>query len=130
MPLIVVVTSQPLKLGRATCDFQAHPLLSCVGSVSLTMLACRSPSINASPTGPFTASATISPRPGMTGPYTVTATPLGGGTPVAIVCKTPTCPITGLKPGVTYDVSATGVGVDGKPTLPSSASTITMPAAG
>ena len=74
--------------------------------------------------------ALISPAPGVTGPYTVTAAPVGGGSPITVVCATPDCPVTGLKPGTTYEVTATGTGPNGSPTPASPPETVTTPAAG
>ena len=82
------------------------------------------------PTGPTSAllSATA---PNVGGPfisYTFTATPVGGGAPVVVTCASPTdCLITGLKPGVSYDVSVTGMTLLRSPTPPSAPLPLAMP---
>ena len=81
-------------------------------------------------TSPTSVSATVYPAAGVTGPYTVTATPIGGGSPITVTCATPDCPVTGLAPGTTYEVTATGTGPSGAPTPVSPPETVTTPAAG
>ena len=59
-------------------------------------------------TSPF--SGTVSIAPPATGPqptnYTVTLTPVDGGSPITVVCSTPSsCPVSGLSPDTTYLVS-------------------------
>ena len=81
-------------------------------------------------TNPTTVEATISPSAGVTGPYTLTATPVGGGSPVSVICPTPDCSLTGLAPGTAYAVTVTGTdATSGLPTPPSPAATLTTPAA-
>ena len=94
---------------------------------------CRAPAINgidAQATGPTTAEATIYPSAGITGPYTLTAIPVGGGTPITVTCATADCTLTGLKPGTTYDIIGTGTSPSGAPTPASPPQTVTTPAAG
>lgn len=90
------------------------------------------PAVSASPTGPSTATATVSPPPGgaVTGPYTVTATPTGGGPAVVRHCPSTECSLAGLGPGTTYAVTATGVSAAGTPTAASAADTLTTPLPG
>ena len=82
------------------------------------------------PTGPTSAllSATA---PSVGGPfisYTFTATPVGGGPAVVVTCASPTdCPVTGLKPGVSYDVAVTAMTLLRSPTPPSTPLPLTMP---
>jgi outer membrane protein OmpA-like peptidoglycan-associated protein len=48
--------------------------------------------------------------------YTITATPVGGGTPITVRCTTSPCSVPGLTPGKAYDFTASANGlVGGKP---------------
>ena len=70
------------------------------------------------------------PSAGVKGPYTLTAVPVGGGTPVAVTCASPACTLRGLSPGMAYTVSATGTdAASGKPTPPSPAGSVVTPSA-
>ena len=70
------------------------------------------------------------PSAGVKGPYTLTAVPVGGGTPVAVTCASPACTLRGLSPGMAYTVSATGTDASsGKPTPPSPAGSVVTPSA-
>ena len=79
----------------------------------------RSPIISSvSATSPTTAVLSAN-APAAGGPFTlfkVTASPVGGsGTAVSVSCALPAdCALTGLKPGVTYDVTVVATGAGGK----------------
>jgi len=93
-----------------------------------TLTISQSPII-AQATEPSTLSVTYSPSITDSGPYTVTATPIGGGSPTAATCGVPyDCSLTGLTPGTTYKVTATASTASG-PTPASPPTTIAMPAA-
>ena len=99
--------------------------------VNQFVICCRTPALDVATSGPTTAQATMYPSTGVKGPYTLTATPVGGGSAVTVTCATPDCTLTGLKPGTDYTCSVTGIDTSsGKPTPPSPAVTITTPAAG
>lgn len=62
-------------------------------------------------TSPFSGTVTITPAPSGPQPtnYTLTLTPVDGGSPITVTCSTPSrCPVTGLDPGTTYLVSLPG----------------------
>jgi len=90
-----------------------------------------SPALNtATPTSPTTAAVTIEPP--TSGPvpanYTVTLTPVGGGSPITVTCVNPDdCPITGLTPDTTYTASAVGNLPGGGTTPASGTASITTP---
>ena len=97
----------------------------------MNLLRHRTPALDVAASGPTTAQATVYPSTGVKGPYTVRATPVGGGSAVAVTCATPDCTLTGLKPGTDYTLSVTGIDtLSGKPTPPSPEESITTPAAG
>ena len=83
---------------------------------------------SADATGPTVGAATaLPPRTG--GPwtsYTFTATPLGGGTPVAVTSATPNANFTSLQPGTLYLVDVAASGPDG-PSPASNALSFTTP---
>ena len=63
------------------------------------------------PTGPTTGMVTIDPPNTLVQPtsYTVTLTPVGGGSPIKVTCTNPNkCPVTGLTPDTTYTATAVG----------------------
>ena len=65
----------------------------------------------ATPTGPTTGSVTIEPPASGPQPtsYTVTLTPVGGGSPIVVTCaNVDDCPVTGLTPDTTYTITAVG----------------------
>ena len=106
----------------------AHPIYSTIPFISID---CRTPATEAVAISPTSAQATIFPNAGISGPYTVTATPVGGGSPVTVTCATPDCQLTGLAPGTTYTVAVSGITTaTGLPTPPSPSATIITPAAG
>ena len=91
----------------------------------------RAPALDVAATNPTTVVATIYPSAGVTGKYTLTATPAGGGSPVSVICPTPDCSLSGLAPGTTYTVTLSGTdATSGLPTPPAPSVTITTPAAG
>ena len=87
----------------------------------------------ATPTGPTTGAVTIEPP--TSGPiptsYTVTLSPVGGGSPITVTCINPDdCPITGLAPDTTYTVSAVGNLPGGGTTPASGTASLTTPDSG
>ena len=85
----------------------------------------------ASATGPTAGQVTIEPPSGGTQPssYTVTLTPVGGGSPITVTCTNPLdCPIPGLTPDTTYSVSAVGNLPGGGTTAATGTSSLTTPA--
>ena len=63
--------------------------------------------------------------------YTVTLTPVGGGSPISVTCINPDdCPITGLAPDTTYTVSAVGNLPGGGTTPASGTASLTTPDSG
>ena len=99
--------------------------------VIITTLPNVTPAVIAQAVSSIAIDVTVSPAFGTSGPYTVTATPLAGGSPIAVTCIYPyNCTITGLAPGTTFSVTATAIDVAGNPTPASLPSTITTPASG
>ena len=92
---------------------------------------CRSPTITSvTATSPTTAvlSAAAPGGGGLFSLFTLTATPVGGGAAVSVSCALPAdCALTGLKAGVTYDVSVVATGAGGALTPPSAPLTLVMP---
>ena len=98
--------------------------------ISITTPGAGAPALVATVSGP-SVSVDISPSTsGETGPYTLVATPIGGGQPITVTCSMPyDCSLTGLAPGTTYDVTATATTASGQPTAASAPTTITVPLA-
>ena len=91
----------------------------------------RTPAVDVSASSPTAVTASVYPSAGVTGPYTLTAVPVGGGTPITVTCATPDCTLTGLSPGTAYSVTAVGTdAATGKPTPASPAFTVVTPSAG
>ena len=87
--------------------------------------------MNSGDSSPTSVEVLILPSANSTGPYTVTATPVGGGSPVTATCPTPACTLPSLTPGTTYDVTVTGINpATGTVTPASPAGSVTTPAAG
>jgi len=87
--------------------------------------------VDVTATNPNAVEAIIYPSAGVTGPYTLTATPAGGGSPVSVACAKTDCALTGLAPWTTYTVVVTGTdATSGLPTLPSPSASIKTPSAG
>ena len=81
-------------------------------------------------TGPTTGAVTIDPpnTPVQPTSYTVTLTPVGGGSPVRVTCANPDdCPVTGLAPDTTYAVVAVGNLPGGGTTPASGTGSLTTP---
>ena len=95
-----------------------------------TLTAATGPAVDVVAQGPSAVRVTISSPPGVGGPYLVTATPAGGGSPVTLSCATGGCTLTGLTAGATYSVTASGVDGSGNPTPASAPTTVAMPAVG
>ena len=63
--------------------------------------------------------------------YTFTAVPKGGSAPITVTCPTPSnCPVKGLAPGTTYDVSVTATTSSGTRSPTSAPIDLIMPAIG
>ena len=113
---IYTVTAVATLPGGAVILVEGSPTVS-------TPAGPTSPALStATPTGPTTGSVTI--KPPTSGPqptsYTVTLTPVGGGSPVVVTCADPDdCPVTGLTPDTTYTVKAVG-NLPGSGTTPAS----------
>ena len=87
----------------------------------------------ATATGPTTAQVTIDPpnTPVQPTSYTVTVTPVGGGSPITVTCTNPKdCPIPGLAPDTAYTVSAVGNLPGGGTTPASGTASLTTPTSG
>lgn len=84
-------------------------------------------------TGPTSGQVTITPPSSGTLPanYTVTLTPVGGGSPVVVVCFNPAkCPVPGLTPDTTYAVTAVGTLPGGGTSPASGTASLTTPTNG
>lgn len=55
--------------------------------------------------------------------YTITATPVGGGTPITVRCTTSPCSVPGLSPGKAYDFTASANGLVGGKSVSSTPAT-------
>ena len=87
----------------------------------------------ATPTSPTSGQVTIEPPTSGPQPsdYTVTLTPVGGGSPITVTCTNPVdCPITGLTPDTTYTASAVGNLPGGGTTPASGTSSLKTPTDG
>ena len=87
-------------------------------AATVTLPAIGAPTLtSAAATGPTTASATASaPIGGTFTNYTFTATPLGGGSPVAVSTSQPSASFTGLTAGTSYSVVVVAYDASGNPT--------------
>ena len=97
---------------------------------TVTTPAAGSPVVDVQATSPTSVDVNVSPAPGTSGPYTITAVPVGGGTPITVTCPTADCSLTGLAPGTTYEVAVTGTDGNGNPTAPSAVDTVITPKPG
>ena len=97
---------------------------------TVTTPAAGSPVVDVQATSPTSVDVNVSPAPGTSGPYTITAVPVGGGTPITVTCPTADCSLTGLAPGTTYEVTVAGKDGNGNPTAPSAVDTVTTPKPG
>jgi hypothetical protein len=86
--------------------------------------------VAAGDSSPTSVGVLILPAANVTGPYNVTAVPVGGGSPITVTCATPDCALTGLQPGTTYAVTTTGTSSSGAATPASTVTAVTTPAAG
>lgn len=82
------------------------------------------PGLDVAATSSTTLAATITPAPGVSGPYTVVAVPVGGGKAIKATCRQAKCSLAGLTPGTAYSVTASGV--DAATKKPSEASAPTV----
>ena len=93
-------------------------------------LLCRAPAATIEALSPSSLNAMIYPSGSISGPYTLTATTVGGGSPIQVICGTPDCIMSGLSPGAAYSMVVVGTDTStGSPTPPSPAQTITTPPA-
>lgn len=60
----------------------------------------------------------------------MTASPLGGGSPLITSCTTPLCTVTGLTPATSYSIAAVGTTAGGGTSPGSPSVTLSTPAAG
>jgi hypothetical protein len=118
------VTAVATLPGGAVIPVEGSPTVS-------TPAGPTSPALTtATPTGPTTGSVTIEPPASGPQPtsYTVTVTPVGGGSPIVVTCVNPDdCPVTGLTPDTTYTVTAVGNLPGGGTTPASGTASITTP---
>ena len=102
-------------------DYSLPPCCSAPAMTSTIATTATTALLSANPPkagGPFTS-------------YTFTAVPKGGGAPVTVTCPTPTnCPMKGLAPGTSYDVSVTARASSGTQSPASSPIDLVTPAIG
>ena len=100
--------------------------------LTLTTPSAGSPVVAfADPTGPTTANVVLNP-PTTGGPvdsYILTLCPTTEGACITRTCPTSHCPVDGLQPGTSYDVTAVAI-VGGVSTPPSNARKLSMPPTG
>ena len=114
----------------ATATTSSGTRTSASTATTVTTASAGSPVVVLQATSPTSVAVRVSPSPGTGGPYTVTAVPVGGGSPVTVACPTTACSLAGLAAGTTYGVTVTGRDGNGKATAPSAGDSVTTPKRG